>query len=120
MMRTSFALTALALFFLGLTGCATVASHDVNNYGPYPEEYERIVELEIQAAPAPPPQTLRTVTSVTEPVRQSRGKIAGWGVWGKIRCARPNAAGGIDISERDYFFLLRDGHVVVSDYAPAR
>jgi hypothetical protein len=102
---------------LWLSGCVTLPPPDMNVYGPYPHNYEAIVEQSVASWPAPAPDTTRSVPSVTEPTRQTRGEICGWGVWAKVRLTRPNRQGGVDIQERDHFFLLRDGKVLLSDDA---
>jgi hypothetical protein len=106
---------ALGILFLALlmVGCATLRAPDTTDYGRFPADYEQLIEESIAGMAA---NDTRTVTSVTEPVRAVRDDIAGWGVWARIRESRPNAAGGIDISERDCYFLIRDGRIVLSDH----
>lgn len=95
------------------TGCVTTPPPNTTDYGRYPADYEDLVE---QAACTLPGSSTRTVTSVTDPVRQIRDDIPGWAVWARIRESIPNLAGGLDITERDWFFLLRNGKVVLSEY----
>jgi len=109
----------LAVAFV-LTGCATTPPLDFANYGPYPAEYEAIVEAYVAArAPSSPEMTV-TVTSVIEPIRERSDDVAGWAAWGKVRQSRRNGVGGVDIHETEFYFLLRDGRVILSDYAAGK
>lgn len=104
-----------AIFVLAflVSGCATLRPPDTADYGRFPARYEQLVEDWVHANS---PNGTLTVTSVTEPVRAVREDIAGWGVWARIRETRPNSSGGVDISERDCYFLLRDDRIVLSDH----
>lgn len=107
--------SALAILFAAflMAGCATLRAPDTTDYGRFPANYEQLIEESVAGMEA---NGTLTVTSVTEPARAVRDDIAGWGVWARIRESRPNAAGGIDISERDRYFLIRDGRIVLSGH----
>lgn len=99
-----------------LVACATTRSVDLHRYGPFPDDSEEIIQQWINPSPGATSAT-RTVSSVTEPVAGTRDFQEGWLVWAKIREHRPNAQGGTDVIEHEYYFLLR-GHEVVSSSCP--
>ncbi len=106
-------LPAILILAWLVSGCATLRSPDATDYGRFPAHYERLVEEWVRANST---NGTLTVTSVTEPFRGVRDDIAGWGVWAKIRESRPNSSGGVDIHERDCYFLIRDDRIVLSDH----
>ncbi|MFO1499483.1 MAG: hypothetical protein U1G07_13990 [Verrucomicrobiota bacterium] len=107
---------ALLLLSLGWAGCATVRPPDTIACGPYPEDCDAVIERFLNGAPSSPRATVRTVSSVSEPKPERQRAVAGWGVWASVRESRPNAAGGMDVQEKEYHFLLRGDQVIASEY----
>src|SRR5262249_30793794 len=100
-------------------GCATAPRQGPENYGPYPDNYETLVEEAVKARSSKFHSMTATVNSVTEPVKAGEDEIAGWLVRAEVRLAKPNRAGGIDLAERTCSFLIRNGRVISSDFAEA-
>ena len=97
-------------------GCVTTAPINVARFGPYPEDRESVIAQTINDPARKPANVTRTVTSVTEPVMKTRDGVDGWQVWAKIREHQTNAAGGVEVREREHYFLLQGDKVVLTDY----